>query len=157
MSKLLQTCPLWGCQMLTLARNGFQLYECLPLFVVKMKVNTSNINIRFWLRIALGHGVVPRGCGRRGVEEAICKENKGLTDDIMKRDTSTFLRGVGRTSGRERWVFKYCAFGWLGNATHLELWERRGITQIHKMETQVRKTGKFVTHLKFQSTWHALN
>ena len=32
-AQLLQTSPLWGCQMAILAMNQFQLFECLPLFL----------------------------------------------------------------------------------------------------------------------------
>ena len=46
-------------------------------------------------------------------EEAIYKENKSLTDDIMKRDISPGSRSHNRGGGVE--VF---------NATHLELWEK---------------------------------
>ena len=62
--------------------------------------------------------------------EAICKENKGLTDDIMKRgDTSTFLWGGGRSQGDEgegrevvgvQILCLWLAWG-TNTATHLEL------------------------------------
>ena len=61
------------------------------------------------------------------MDEAIYKQNKGPTDDVMKRDASTFLRGVGRITNREGEVGVQipCTFGWLGNAaTHSELWEK---------------------------------